>query len=176
MASRSMRDQGAAIPHLSKGEIADLRSDVDAAFEIGEVAVEKTTIAAAAIKTLRATPVELVPAPGAGNALQFMGAMLRLKSGSEVLTEATDNLGVKYTDGSGVQVSETVETTGFIDAAANAVTNARPALDAIVAADAALNAALVLHNIGAAEIAGNASDDAVLEVYTSYKIHQGVAV
>lgn len=30
--SRAMRDQGAAIPHLSKGEIADLRSDVDEAF------------------------------------------------------------------------------------------------------------------------------------------------
>lgn len=31
--SRAMRDQGAAIPHLSKGEIADLRSDVDAALK-----------------------------------------------------------------------------------------------------------------------------------------------
>ena len=34
--SRAMRDQGAAIPHLSKGEIADLRSDVDEAFATRE--------------------------------------------------------------------------------------------------------------------------------------------
>lgn len=34
--SRAMRDQGAAIPHLSKGEIADLRSDVDEAFGVLE--------------------------------------------------------------------------------------------------------------------------------------------
>lgn len=32
--SRAMRDQGAAIPHLSKGEIKDLRLDVDAAFGV----------------------------------------------------------------------------------------------------------------------------------------------
>jgi hypothetical protein len=36
MTSRAMRDQGAAIPHLSKGEIRDLRLDVDAAFKILE--------------------------------------------------------------------------------------------------------------------------------------------
>lgn len=36
MLSRAMRDQGAAIPHLSKGEIRDLRQDVDAAMLILE--------------------------------------------------------------------------------------------------------------------------------------------
>jgi hypothetical protein len=34
--SKSMADQVAAIPHLSKGEIKDLRLDVDAAFGIME--------------------------------------------------------------------------------------------------------------------------------------------
>jgi hypothetical protein len=34
--SRAMRDQGASIPHLSKGEIKDLRGDVDAAFAVLE--------------------------------------------------------------------------------------------------------------------------------------------
>jgi len=34
--SRAMRDQGAAIPHLSKGEIRDLRLDVDEAFGVLE--------------------------------------------------------------------------------------------------------------------------------------------
>ena len=34
--SRAMRDQVAAIPHLSKGEIKDLRLDVDAAFGVLE--------------------------------------------------------------------------------------------------------------------------------------------
>lgn len=34
--SRAMRDQGAAVPHLSKGEIKDLRSDVDEAFGVLE--------------------------------------------------------------------------------------------------------------------------------------------
>jgi hypothetical protein len=34
--SRVMRDQGASIPHLNKGEIKDLRGDVDTAFGIYE--------------------------------------------------------------------------------------------------------------------------------------------
>lgn len=174
MLSKSMELEGPAVPHLAKGEVADLRGDVDRAFERGEVFTAKVSIAAADIKTLLATPVELAPAEGAGTVLEFVGLMLRLVSGSEVLAEAGDNLAVKYTDGSGVAVSEAIETTGFIDAAANAVTFGRPALDPIVAADAAVNAALVLHNAGAAEFTGNASDDSVLECYVSYKVHKAV--
>ena len=175
MLSKSMELEGPAIPHLAKGEVADLRGDVDRAFERGELYTAKVTIPATAIKTLAASPVELAPAEGAGTMLEFVSASLRLVSGSEVLTEAGYNLQVKYTDDTGVAVSEVIETTGFIDAAANARTNARAALDAIVAGDAAINAPLVLDNIGAAEFGGNASDDAVLEVYVSYKVHKNVS-
>jgi hypothetical protein len=66
-------------------------------------------------------------------------------AGANVLTESTANLGIKFTDGSGVQVNETVECTGFIDQAANTETEARPKLDPIVAGSAAANKALVLH-------------------------------
>jgi hypothetical protein len=167
-----MELEGPAIPHLAKGEIADLRGDVDRAFERGELFTAKVTVPAAAIKTMAASPIQLAPAAGANTMLEFVSASLRLVSGSEVLTEAA-NLQVKYTDGSGVAVSEAIEMTGFLDAAANARTNARAAADAIVAADAAVDAALVLHNLGA-EYGGNASDDASLEVYVSYKVHKNV--
>ena len=173
MESKSMELEGPAIPHLSKGEIADLRGDVDRAFETGELYTAKVTILAPAIKTLAASPVELAPAEGAGTMLEFVSMSLRLASGTEVLSEAGDNLGVKYTDASGVQVSETCEMTGFIDAAANSRTNCRAANDAIVAAEASINAPLMLHNLNA-EIGGNASDDAVLECYVSYKVHKNV--
>jgi len=36
MASKSFSTQGPEIPHLSKGEVADLRSDVEAAFTVSE--------------------------------------------------------------------------------------------------------------------------------------------
>lgn len=124
------------------------------------------SLSAAQIKALT-TPFQLVAAQGAGTLIKFMGAVLKLNAGSEVLTEAGDNLGIKYTDASGVQVSQTIESTGFIDQAADTYTNAEPAIDAIVAASAGENAALVLDNLGS-NYGGNASDDATLDVRVYY--------
>jgi len=130
------------------------------------VAVSMT---AAEIKALATTPIELVAAPGAGKVIQFMGAELKLVAGSEVLAESGDNLGIKFTDASGVQVSATIESTGFIDQAANTYTTGIAANDAIVAATAAENQALVLDNLGS-NFTGNASNDATLEVSVVYRV------
>lgn len=177
MTSKSMEAQGPAIPHLSKGELADLRADVDAAFEAGELYTAKVSLSAAQVKALAATPVELAAAEGAGTVLEFVSMAIRLVSGNEVLAEngGGSNLAVKYTDDSGVQVSEDIEMTGFITEAANANTNTRAKIDAIVTGDDAVNAPLVLHNIGAGEITGNVTGDAVLECYISYKVHRDVS-
>jgi hypothetical protein len=125
------------------------------------------TITAAEVKALATTPIELVAAPAAGSAHQFMGAIFKLNYGSEVFAEAGDNLGVKYTNAAGVQVSSTVETTGFIDQSADTQTNAIPAQDAIVASSAAEAQALVLDNLNA-NITGNASNDSTVTVRTYY--------
>ena len=121
------------------------------------------------VKALAATQAELVAAPGADKILQFVSATLVLDYGSEVFGESGDNLAIKYTDDSGVQVSETIETTGWIDDAEDAVTNAVPKKDAIVTAAGCVNKALVLDNLGS-EISGNASDDSVITVYTAYRV------
>ena len=67
------------------------------------------------VKALRATPKTLVAAPGTGRMLEFLSAVVMLKAGANVLVEATANLAVRYKDGSSVQVSQTIEMTGFID-------------------------------------------------------------
>jgi hypothetical protein len=136
----------------------------------GSVNFVEVTLTNAQIKAVRATPVQLVAAPGAGKRLKFMGAYLELIAGTNVLTESTANLGIKYTDGSGVQVNETVECTGFIDQAVNTETEARPKLDPIVASSASANKALVLHNLGAGEFGGNAAADATLKVKVWYSV------
>ena len=123
------------------------------------------------LKALRATPKTLVAAPGGGKVLEFLSAVLVLAAGSNVLVEATANLAVKYQNGAGVQVSQTVEMTGFIDQAAHQVTYALPKLDPITARTGCENQPLVLHNLGAGEFTGNAANDAMLRVKVAYRVH-----
>jgi hypothetical protein len=123
------------------------------------------------IKALRATPKTLVPAPGANKMLEFLSAVVMLKAGTNVLAEATANLAVRYKDGSSVQVSQTIETTGFIDQAADQITYGLAKLDPITARTVAENQPLVLHNLGAGEFTGNAANDALLKVKVAYRVH-----
>src|SRR5262245_11370559 len=111
----------------------------------------KVTLTNAQIKHIRATPITLVAAPGSLRWLEFLGAELLLDAGTNVLSESADNLAVRYTNGSGVVVSETIECTGFIDASVDTMTRAIPVKDPIVAKSACVNKALVLHNTGDGE-------------------------
>lgn len=124
-------------------------------------------LTASEVKNLAATQKELVAAPGAGYALQFLGASLILNYGTVQFTESGYNLAVRYTDGSGVVVSDAIETTGFIDQAADTLTSAVPIKDAIVAASGAENKALVLDNTGGGEIGAG---DSTLRVVVAYKV------
>ena len=128
------------------------------------------TMTSAQVKALETTQIELVPAQGAGTVIKFMGAQLKLDyGGTNAFTEAGDNLAVKYTDDSGAAVSQTIETTGFIDQTADTYTTSEPKIDAIAAATAAENQALVMDNLGSA-IAGNAAGDNTLVVRTFYQV------
>lgn len=130
----------------------------------------EVTLTATQVKALATTPITLVAAPGAGKVIHFLGAQLKLDyGGSNAFSEAGDNLGIKYTDASGVQVCTTIECTGFIDQTADTYTNAVPSADAIVAATGAENQALVLDNLGS-NFAGNAADDNTLVVSVLYRV------
>jgi hypothetical protein len=107
----------------------------------------KVTITAAQLLALNATPRELVPAPGAGLANIFEGAVIRKPSGTAYGgIAAGEDLSVKYTDGSGAEVAQ-CETTGFLDQTTNQVRfvqghRAASLNSAITPVD---SAALVLH-------------------------------
>lgn len=129
-------------------------------------------ITAAQVKTLRATPIVIAPAPGAGFVNELVGGLLLLKyGGSNVFTEAACNLAIKYGDGAGVIASQTVEATGFIDQNADTITNVLPKLDVIVSKVACEDKALVLHNVAGVEIAGNAANDNILRVRLMFRVH-----
>lgn len=129
------------------------------------------TLTNAQVKALRATPITLVPAPGAGKVLRLVEATLVFHRVA-AYTESADNLGIKYVDGSGTQASADIETTGFLDAAGDAVTFAVPhvAEPILTAAGELSNAPLVLHNTGDGEYgAGNASN--TLKVIVTYRVY-----
>lgn len=119
----------------------------------GVIQVAEVSITAAEMLAIRATPKTLVAAPGAGYALEFLGADFIYDYGA-AYTETDDNLAVRYTDGSGTVVSLTLETTGLLDATADKISTIKPlATDVLVTA----NAALVLHNTGNGEFGGTGS-------------------
>jgi hypothetical protein len=130
------------------------------------------SITNAELKALRATPKTIVAAQGAGRFIEFLGAMLYLDAGTNVLTESADNLVFRYTNSSGVVVSNTIEMTGFIDQSADMLIYCTPLVNAIPTAALGLNAPLVLHNNGDGEFAGNAAADATLSVRVMYRVHR----
>lgn len=123
----------------------------------------------AMVVALRATPIQLVAAPGAGKVLEFVSAVL-LFDYVAAYTETADNMAVRYTNGSGVIVSQAIEATGFVDATADTVTNGLPKIDAIVSKTGSENQALVLHNTGDGEYGGGNSANA-LRVKVAYRVH-----
>lgn len=132
----------------------------------GLVRYRDTTLTNAQVLALRATPIALVPAAGSTKVLEFVSAILVGKQTAGAWTETADNLGVRYTNGSGLQVSEDIETTGFFTAAIKA-TSARAKLDPI---GMLKNVPLVLHNLGDGEYGGgNVANSMLVRVF--YRIH-----
>jgi hypothetical protein len=158
---------------LPSGATATLPAGAIGVSAIHETGIRyaEVSITAAQVKAIRATPISCVAAPGAGKIAEFLSAVLLLDYGSEVFTETADNLAFRYTDGSGAIVSQAIESTGFIDQSGDTMTTALAKIDAIAAKAGCENQALVLHNTGDGEIAGNASEDSVLRVKVTYRVH-----
>lgn len=76
--------------------------------EIHETA--DTLIATAAVKTLNATPVELVAAPGSGKYLEFLGALLFIDyTSADYVAGAGEDLVIRYENASGQICSASVD-------------------------------------------------------------------
>jgi len=150
---------------------ARLSSGYSAPLDASILRYASVAVSNAEIKALRATPKTLVAAPGANKFLEFVSAVLVNAGGTNALTESAANLAVKLNNGSGLAVSQAIEATGFVDQTAKTLTNALPALDAIVASASGANKALVLHNTGAGEYAGNAAADVTWVVNVAYRVH-----
>ncbi len=107
----------------------------------------RAVITTAPLLALNATPQEIVPAPGAGRALIFEGALIQKPAGTAYAgIAAGEDLSAKYTDASGAEVAQ-CEATGFLDQAGEQIRWARAQTAASGPSDIVpvVNAALVLH-------------------------------
>lgn len=155
LASASSGDQFPALLNPS-GQVTD-----SATF------VASGTIAAADVKTLNATPVTLVAAPGSGKALILLGATLFMDYASAGYDSVgtSDDLTLRYTNGSGGLLA-TVETTGFLDQTSDQTRYVYPVSTAAITPTA--NAPIVAH-LSTGEIY-NAAGDSPLKYKVAYQI------
>lgn len=128
------------------------------------VATVDVTIATGELLALNATPKELVPAPGAGKAVLLVDALLMLDYATTAYAgiAAGEDLEIRYTNGSG-QLVATIETTGFLDATADAYRFVQSATAAAITPVA--NAALVM-DLAVGEII---TGDSPLKVRVRYR-------
>ena len=115
------------------------------------VTIELTSVQ---LKALNATPQTLVAAPGAGKGLVLVGLELWLDYNSVAYDGIAggEDLTVKYTDANGATLA-TIETTGFLDATADAFRYVYPTTTAAITPVA--NARLVLHLLSGEIETGN---------------------
>lgn len=126
------------------------------------------TVSTAELLALNATPKQLVAAPGAAYALILTGALLYLPYATIAYNgiAAGEDLAVKYTNGSGLQVAS-CEATGFLDATADAFRwmHSYRAASGVSDIVAVANAALVLQMLTGEIATGNSP----LKVRTFYR-------
>jgi hypothetical protein len=147
-----------------------LQSSIISSSELAETVLRYSEISltAAQVIALTTTPAVLVAAPGAGKVIEFISAVLFLDYGTVQFAEVDDNLAILLDAATDVQVSETIEMTGFINIAGDVMTTARRKLDNIAVKADCENQQLILKNINDAFTGGTGS---VLRVKTTYRVH-----
>lgn len=128
----------------------------------------KTSVTAAQLKALAASPITVVAAV-ASKAIVPLMFHCKFEYGSEILVQpsAPDDPVFRYVDGSGVVCSATFDADELLVKAADQYANI-PAIQVEGGTLAELvNVPIVIHNTGG-EYTGNASNDSVLEVTVAY--------
>ena len=132
--------------------VPDANKELDG---IGVIEKVDKLISTAQVLALFGTPIEIVPAPGAGVYLEFLGAYIFLDYNSAAYaSDAGEDLVFKYTNAAGAVVSHSIDGTVF-HATADALAYARPSNPAADTIVAVANAAIVLHLLVGEWITGN---------------------
>lgn len=134
-----------------------------------EPMVRDVQISSAEVLALNATPVELVPAPGANKAIIFEGAVIHKPAGTAYAgVAAGEDLAIKYTNAAGLDVGE-CEMTGFADQTTAQSRFIRPVVQGTAPVSSftpVANAALVAHML----VGEITTGDSVFNVRVYYRV------
>lgn len=104
------------VREIATGDGSKVHSRVPADGTGGEL-FRDVTISVAQMLALNATPIEVIPAPGAGYALVLDRVIAYKAAGTAYAAVHTDDdIAFKYTDANGAALAE-IEATGFLDQA-----------------------------------------------------------
>lgn len=115
--------------------------------------MQHTRITNAQMLALRATAIEVAPAPGVGRLIWPIFGSLVFDH-TAAYTETADNMQLRYSDESGAFASAEIESTGFVDASGDAAVSIQRLTTTTLLTAALSNAPVVLHNIGDGEFGG----------------------
>ncbi len=130
--------------------------------------VAEVTITSAQLLALNATPIEVVPAPGANQAIVPTLVALRKEAGTAYTAGAGEDVVLKYTNGSGDECSAQFDSGGFLDQTTEElrVGGGAPVADGLTTLEPVANAAVVAHLL-VGEVTGGTGD---LHVRVEYNI------
>ena len=127
----------------------------------------------AQVKTLRATPVEIIPAPtGGDHFIEVISCkMLYDYHGTSAFTESSDDLILTYNNYVGARnIGTAIDTTGWIDGTTDRVREWVDTCSDSFTVCEIINKNVALKNVGDGEIAGNALGDNIITVYIAYRV------
>lgn len=158
---RHKSPDGIAVRKLTVWTSEDEQHVDDSPYE----ACATVTVSSAEILALNATPKTIVAAPGAGKYIEFISATLWLDYNSAAYAGVAtgEDLVFKWTDDSGSEVSQQIETTGFLDQTSDQVRTIGKVETVLTPA---ANAALVLHLLVGEVITG----DSPINVSVRYRV------
>ncbi len=132
----------------------------------GVVRTAEVELSSAEILALRATPINIVPAPGAGTWVELISATAIVDYNSAAYVEPdTNNLEIQYAT-SGV-IAATIESTGLVDATADTAIKVSGVVP-VTALSNLVNQALKIKNNGAAELT---TGNSPIRIIVNYLIH-----
>ena len=129
-------------------------------------------LTSAQVKALRATPIQVVAAPGAGKFINVVTLSYKLNyGGSNVFVAgAAQTINCAYTNVSGTALSATGFLNASIVASSNQIAYLIMANQPGAAATSYENQPIVVYNTSATEISGNAANDNTITVSLTYQI------